>query len=52
MKTFNEIFQEIKLKFPDIKLNEQIIKAREKYIFENNYEHEQTIRNSINSIWY
>ena len=35
MKTFNEIFQEIKLKYPDASKEEIEIRAREKYIFEN-----------------
>jgi len=35
MKTFNEIFQEIKLKYPDASNEEIEIRAREKYIFDN-----------------
>ena len=35
MKTFNEIFQETKLKYPNCSNEEIVIKAREKYIFDN-----------------
>ena len=35
MKTFNEIFQETKLKYPYASNEEIEIKAREKYIFDN-----------------
>ena len=35
MKTFDEIYKELKQKYPGISEKELIIKVREKYIFQN-----------------
>jgi len=45
MKSFNEIYQELKTKYPDISARELMIRVREKYIFEN--KENDIIRSSI-----